>query len=85
MKDDTRGYTFFHAQATDLLREGVTELYLGFATTTDADADAVDIAREIVQVLQQHGLVASWAGAVTKKIRLLEMKADWLARFPQDL
>lgn len=62
-----RGYAFYHEQDT----EGATEgrgLYLSYGAAEGSEAAALEIAREIVAVLQSHGLNTRWDGSWSKRI-----------------
>jgi hypothetical protein len=80
---DVRGVTFFHQQDADRAVDGGS-IYLSYGATHDDGAnsdgsDSVEIAREIVAVLNAHGLKPNWDGTTAQRI---EVPLNWRRRFP---
>lgn len=71
---DVRGHTYYHAQDTEGAAEGVG-LYLAYGAVEE-DGTA-EIGREIVAVLNAHGLATEWDGS--PKTRIL-VPLDWKRR-----
>ncbi len=71
-----RGYTFYHMQNTEAAVEG-GGIYLGYGSVDEGEAAALSIAREIIKILQHHGLITQWDGTWATKI-LIEL--DWKRR-----
>ncbi|MBL8546833.1 MAG: hypothetical protein JNL81_10230 [Hyphomonadaceae bacterium] len=75
---EPRGYIFYHGQDTERGVEGMG-VYLSFGHVTfDEDERAVAIAREVVAVLQRHGLKPDWDGTFGQRILL---PLTWRRRF----
>lgn len=62
-----RGYAFYHVQDTEAAADG-HGLCLAFGAFVPGDEAAVAIAREVVEVLDAHGLRTAWAGVITQRI-----------------
>ncbi|HET6572719.1 MAG TPA: hypothetical protein VFG68_03885 [Fimbriiglobus sp.] len=75
---DVKGYTFYHMQDTESATEGYG-LYLYYGATEKGEAAALEIARQIVAVLQTHGLTTEWDGSWRQRIGV---KLDWKRRRP---
>ena len=71
-----RGYTFFHWQDTEGAVDG-GGLYLNYGSVEDGEEAALGIAREIVEVLDGHGLTSDWDGSWNRRIGVL---MDWQRR-----
>jgi hypothetical protein len=71
-----RGYTFYHMQDTERAVEG-GGLYLNYGSIDDEEKIALEVANEIVDVLQGEGLETEWDGTWQKRIRV---KLDWKRR-----
>jgi len=64
-----RGYAFYHQQDTEGAVEGFG-LYLSYGAEDEGQAAALVIAREIVAVLQSHGLQPKWNGTWSQRIHV---------------
>lgn len=62
-----RGYVFFHSQDTDNAVEG-GQLYLAYGS--EKESDVLGIGKEVVEVLNRHGLATEWSGEVTQRIKI---------------
>jgi hypothetical protein len=69
---EIRGYTFYHKQDTEYAAHG-SQLYLAFSGEDD-----VQIAREIVEVMEAHGFKIRWNGQADTRIALHPL--DWKRR-----
>jgi hypothetical protein len=76
-----RGYTFFHMQDTESATEGYG-LFLNYGSVEKGDAATVGIGREIVAVLQRHGLETDWDGNGSRRI---QVSLDWKRRRPYEV
>jgi len=56
---DVRGYAFYHMQDTESAVDG-SGVYLSYGAVEQGEASALLIGREIVAVLNQHGLKTQW-------------------------
>ncbi|MGI2031369.1 DUF6891 domain-containing protein [Rhizobium panacihumi] len=77
----SRGWVFYHSQDVDGALAG-GDLYLAFGAFRNADSMAPVVAREIMAVLGQHGLKATWDGDVGQRIRIAPF--IWRKRSPAD-
>ena len=70
------GFCYYHAQ--DLARAvdpEVQNLYLGFDSATQDDAEALLVANKIIDKLKQQGFEISWPGTVDQRIEIKYI--DW--------
>lgn len=66
---DKLGYTFFHQQdAERMVQNGY--VYLAYGSRAQTDKATAAIATEVVEVLQKHGLDASWNGSTKTRIHI---------------
>jgi hypothetical protein len=70
------GYVFYHEQDTERAVEG-GHLYLAYGAVDDDDAATRDVARRIVQTLEEAGLPVEWNGDPRQRIRVA---LDWKRR-----
>ncbi len=73
---DVRGYAFYHVQDTDRALDG-DGLYLAFGSLAETEDTALAVAREITDVLEQHGLRTDWNGCWERRIGV---SLDWKRR-----
>ena len=71
-----RGYTFYHMQDTEAAVEGAG-LYLNYGRGEDGEGAALAIGRELVDILNRHGLKTSWDGSWNRRIHV---ELDWKRR-----
>ncbi|ANP47250.1 DUF6891 domain-containing protein [Candidatus Viadribacter manganicus] len=64
-----RGYAFYHQQDTEGAIEGYG-IFLNYGAEKGGEDAALTIAREIVSVLQSHGLQPKWNGAWSQRIHV---------------
>ena len=77
-----RGFCYYHTQ--DLMRAVDPEscnLWLGFGSSTHNDGEAIVVAKDIIQKLNEHGFETSWAGTVDQRIKIRHI--DW-KKIPDD-
>lgn len=70
--ETVRGAVFYHTQDLERALQG-EGLYLAFGAFVDnysAEADRA-IAREVCEVLAEHGIACSWDGAADQRVRIL--------------
>lgn len=70
------GYAFYHAQDTESAADGYG-LCLNYGTDQDDEARALEIARQIVDVLEAQGLTTAWDGTWNQRI---SVSLDWKRR-----
>lgn len=73
-----RGYTFYHMQDTDSAVDG-GGLYLGYGATEEGEQAALTVARDVISVLNSHGLETDWNGNWNTRIGV---SLDWKRRRP---
>lgn len=73
---EPRGYVFFHVQATERAAAG-GGLDFSYGSTDQQDATVTAIANEVVEVLREHDLDATWNGDRNRKIAVA---LDWRRR-----
>lgn len=71
-----RGYTFYHMQDTENAADG-GGLYLNYGAVEDGEAAALNVANEIVEALNRHGLKTNWSGTWQQRIGV---SLDWKRR-----
>lgn len=71
-----RGYAFYHMQDTEAATEG-GGLYLNYGACGEGEAAALEIAREIVARIEEHGLKTHWDGTWETRIGI---DIDWKRR-----
>ena len=66
------GATFFHRQDVErgVAGQGLMLVFGGFAEGDDNAPQSRKLALQVVEVLQQHGVAASWNGDVEKRIEI---------------
>lgn len=70
------GYAFHHHQETENAVEG-GGLFLGYGAVLKSEKTALDIARQIVEVIERHGLSTDWDGTWDQRIGV---RLDWKRR-----
>src|SRR5262249_15285426 len=75
------GYAFYHMQDTESAAEGYG-LCLNYGATEGGEGPAVRIGRQIVAVLNRHGLRTEWDGSWSKRIQI---RMDWKRRRPVEI
>ncbi|VTR93929.1 Uncharacterized protein OS=Sphingobium lactosutens DS20 GN=RLDS_20860 PE=4 SV=1 [Gemmata massiliana] len=73
-----RGYAFYHMQDTDSAVDG-GGLYLGYGATEEGEEAALTVARDVISVLNAHGLETDWNGNWNTRIGV---SLDWKRRRP---
>jgi hypothetical protein len=70
---DPRGGTFFHGQDVErgVRGEGLMLAFGSFEDGEGHEAASVAVGREIVEVLEAHGVPTEWSGSVKERIRVL--------------
>jgi len=76
---DPRGYVLYHQQATEHAAVEGDDLWLSYGSSDQQDDTVVVIANEVVAVLKDYGLDASWNGDRATKIRVV---LRWQRRLP---
>jgi hypothetical protein len=72
-----RGYAFYHEQDTEAAADG-HGLYLNYGAIKNGVGASLEIAREVVSVLQAHGLKTVWNGQWNQRIHV---PLQWRRRF----
>lgn len=70
------GYTFYHAQDTESAADGYG-LFLSYGTDQHDEAQALEVARQVIGALEAQGLTATWDGTWSKRIAVT---IDWKRR-----
>lgn len=79
---NANGFCYYHSQ--DLghaIDPKLKNLYLGFDSPNQNDAEALVVANTIVEKLKQNGFEVNWPGTVNKRIEILNI--DW-KKIPDD-
>lgn len=71
-----RGYTFYHEQDTEAAVEG-QGIFLCYGALEHEEPQALEIAREVQQTLESHGLATEWNGTLGQRIGVT---LDWKRR-----
>jgi hypothetical protein len=71
-----RGYAFYHQQDTERAVEG-DGLYLNYGACEDGEAAALAVGRDIVALLEAHGLRTHWDGSWGQRI---SVSLNWKRR-----
>jgi hypothetical protein len=72
-----RGYAFYHQQDTEHAIDG-HGVYLSYGADEPGRQPALAIAREIIAVLESHGLKPTWSGSWSDRIHV---PLEWRRRF----
>ncbi len=79
---DVKGYCYYHSQ--DLARAVDPEikiLLIGFDSVENNDSVAMEVAREIIMVLEKNGFKTVWPGTVDQRIEIVNI--EW-RKVPDD-
>ena len=71
-----RGYAFYHRQDLERALAG-DGLYLNYGAVDEGEAAALGVAREVIAVLEHHGLRTEWNGEWSRRIGVA---LDWKRR-----
>src|SRR5262245_18046584 len=75
------GYAYFHMQDAESAVE-CDGLYLSYGATAEGEDAALAVAREIIEVLNPHGLATDWEGSWRTRIGVT---IDWKRRRPLEV
>lgn len=75
-----RGYVFFHDQDVEgaVFYGEPGDLFLSYGALAGSGADAVEVGREVRDVLRAHGLDVRWNGSIDHRIAVVGL--EWKRR-----